>query len=287
LKIQDVVSQATEQLALSSVSPRLDVELLLLYVLGKPRIYIYTYPDQFLTVQQLTAFRKLLLRRIAGEPIAYIIGHKEFWSQDLIVNKNVLIPRPETELLVELALKKYSAEEKIVCADLGTGSGAIAVALAVERPGWEIIATDKHQAALAVAQNNAQRLGVDNIKFYKGSWCRVLPRKKYNLIISNPPYIAKHDSHLRSNIKFEPKQALVAGIDGLDAIRTIVKQAKSKLVKHGVLMLEHGYNQSAAVRQIMLDYCYADVVSHRDLAGHERVTVGTNPSILPLKNRSQ
>lgn len=274
MKLQDIISQATEQLALSSDSPRLDVELLLMHVLNKPRVYIYTYPEQILTTQQLTLFKRLLIKRIAGEPIAYIIGHKEFWSQNLIVNKNVLIPRPETELLVELALKKYSAEEKIICADLGTGSGAVALALAIERPSWEIVATDKYQEALDVAQNNAQRLGINNVDFYRGNWCRGLPEKKYNLIVSNPPYIAKNDSHLRSSIKFEPKSALVAGIDGLDAIRIIIKQAKDKLTVRGILMLEHGYNQAAEVRQVMLGHGYSDVITYKDLAGHERVTLG-------------
>lgn len=274
MKIQNLIDQSVGQLALSSNSARLDIELLLMHVLEKPRMYIYSYPDQELTQQQLADFNRFLMRRVEGEPIAYITGHKEFWSLDLLVNKNVLIPRPETELLVDLVLKKYSNNEPISCADLGTGSGAIALAIASERPNWEIVATDKYQEALILANNNAQRLGLDNVEFYQGNWCRALPKKKYNLIISNPPYIAKNDSHLRSTIRFEPKHALVAGADGLDAIRMIVEQAKAKLAPNGLLLLEHGYDQAAKVRQLMAEQGYTDIDSHKDLAGHERVTIG-------------
>jgi release factor glutamine methyltransferase len=274
LKIQDIINQAVEKLALSSNSPRLDVDLLLMQVLAKPRIYIYSHPEQSLSDQQLILFHTLLVRRISGEPIAYITGHKEFWSLDLVVNAEVLIPRPETELLIDLALKKYPANEKIICADLGTGSGAIALALAHERPNWQLIATDKYLNAIAAARNNAQRLKIDNVEFYQGNWCRALPTRKYNLIISNPPYLAKDDPHLKGDIKFEPKRALVAGIDGLDAIRIIIKQTKNKLAANGILMLEHGYNQASEVRRLLTAQGYADVVSHQDLSGHERVTVG-------------
>jgi release factor glutamine methyltransferase len=275
LKIQDLINQAAEELALSSNTPRLDIELLLQQVLDKPRVYIYSHPEQCLTEQQLSFFNRLLARRVTGEPMAYITGHKEFWSLNLVVSPAVLIPRPDTELLVDLALKKYSANENLICADLGTGSGAIALALASERPNWEIIATDKFKEAIATARNNAQRLGIDNVEFYQGNWCRALPVKKYNLIISNPPYIAKNDPHLKSDIKFEPKAALVAGADGLDAIRNIIAQAKTKLAPKGILMLEHGYNQAAMVGRLLADHGYVEINTHKDLSGHERVTVGS------------
>lgn len=263
-----------KELLMASNSPHLDVELLLMQVLDKPRVYLYSHPEKTLSEKEWQAFNVLLKRCLDGEPIAYITGHKEFWSLDLLVNEKVLVPRPETELLVELALKKFPDSEAISCADLGTGSGAIALALASERPNWSILATDKSRAALSLARINAGRLGIDNVKFRQGSWCQALQGKRYDLIISNPPYIAEHDPSLRGSIKFEPKQALISGADGLDDINIIIKEAGKNLNSHGFLLLEHGYDQADKVSAIMHQQGYIEIATHKDLAGHDRVTEG-------------
>jgi len=269
-----LLNQASQQLATSSESPRLDAELLLAYTLDKPRGYLYANPELNLSTQQINNFLKLLNRRLTQEPIAYILGYKEFYSIDLRVNKNVLIPRPETELLVELVLAKLESQAKIKLADLGTGSGAIALAIAYKRPNWQIFATDKSTKALAVAKNNARRLSIQNIKFLQGNWCHALPFRNLNAIVSNPPYICKHDSHLQKITKFEPTLALAAGEAGLQHIKTIIKQAKKFLITKGLLILEHGFDQGNKVRQLMDDQKYTNIETHQDLAGYERVTIG-------------
>lgn len=269
-----MLNQAAQQLATSFDSSRLDAELLLAYTLHKPRSYLYVHPEQNLSTEQIENFSKLLKRRLRYEPIAYILGHKEFYSLDLQVNKNVLIPRPETELLVELVLAKLGSQVEIKFADLGTGSGAIALAIANKHPDWQIFATDKSAKALTVAKNNAQRLGIQNIKFLRGNWCQALPIRNLNVIVSNPPYICKHDSHLQKITKFEPTLALAAGDAGLQHIKTIIKQAKSFLTTKGLLILEHGFDQGNKVRQLMEDQKYANIEIHQDLAGNERITIG-------------
>ncbi len=269
-----MLNQAAQQLVPSSDSSRLDAELLLAYTLHKPRSYLYAHPEQNLSTEQIKNFSKLLKRRLTYEPIAYILGHKEFYSLDLQVNKNVLIPRPETELLVELVLAKFGSQAKINLADLGTGSGAIALTIANERPNWQIFATDKSAKALTVAKNNARQLGIQNIKFLQGNWCYALPISNLNVIVSNPPYICKHDSNLQKITKFEPTLALAADNGGLQHIKTIIKQAKNFLITKGLLILEHGFNQGNKVRQLMEDQKYTNIETHQDLAGNERVTIG-------------
>jgi release factor glutamine methyltransferase len=246
----------------------LDTELLLAHVLNKPRSYLYAHPETKLSTQQQQKFTKLLNRRKNGEPIAYILGHKEFYSLDLKINKHVLIPRPETELLVDLILDKFSAISNINLVDFGTGSGAIALAIAKHRPNWQIIATDKSRNALKVAQNNAQNLNIKNIKFFQGDWCQNI--NNMDIIVSNPPYIAKRD--LQST--FEPKMALSAGQDGLQHIKTIIKQAKNILKSNGLLFLEHGFDQAQQIQTLMLKRGYTNITTHQDLANHDRVTMG-------------
>ena len=203
-------------------------------------------------------------KRLAGEPIAYILGKKEFWSLEFTIDEKVLIPRPETELLVEIILQIDSSCINI--ADLGTGSGAIAIALAKERPNWQITATDISEEALEVARSNAQKLEIQNIEFYCGDWGEALPDKKYDVIVSNPPYIDKNDPHLKQgDVKFEPKIALESG-DGLSSIRKIIAQAKSRLKTNGLLVLEHGHDQSKAIQHLLQKYNYKDIVPHKDLA---------------------
>lgn len=252
----------------------LEAELLLAETLGKPRVFLTTWPETRLETGQLARFEGLLQRRLGGEPMAYILGHREFWSLDLRVSRDVLIPRPETELLVELALDAFDADTAIRVADLGTGSGAIAAALARERPKWRIVATDLSGAALDTARENFQRLGLTQVETRRGAWCEALgDGEQLQLLLSNPPYVADTDPHLeRGDPRFEPRSALAAGPDGLDAIRCIVAQAPTHLSAGGGLMLEHGWDQGAAVRRLLQESGFVDVRTHRDLAGHERAS---------------
>ncbi|MEI8054472.1 MAG: peptide chain release factor N(5)-glutamine methyltransferase [bacterium] len=251
---------------------KIDAELLLAFALNKPRSFLYAYPEYELTKEQEKTFDALLGRRASGEPIAYILGKKEFWSLELTVNQSVLIPRPETELLVEVALNKLGREVAIV-ADMGTGSGAIALALAAERSKWNIFATDISTDALNLARYNAGRLQLNNINFCCGDWCSALPNKKFDLIVSNPPYIAQNDPHLQQgDVRFEPKIALKAG-NGLVALKKIIIQAKEYLAIGGLLMLEHGYNQSRQVQELLCQNKYHAITPYKDLAGIYRIVV--------------
>ena len=255
-------------------NPRLDAELLLAHVLQVSRSYLIAWPKRQLTAQEQLYLDHLLQRRLSGESIAYITGKKEFWSLLLTVTPDTLVPRPDTELLVELALKKLPAKSPQKLADLGTGSGAIALALAQERPDWEITATDYYAAALDVAKNNANDLSLHHVVFYEGDWCHALPNTQYNAIISNPPYLAENDPHLiRAELKYEPQHALVSGVNGFDALFQIIEQAKDYLAQGGWLLLEHGFNQAETLQQKMQDMGYKNIETHQDLSRHPRVTL--------------
>lgn len=262
----------------ASASPRLDLELILAKVLRQPRDFLYKYNAYELNTEQKNVFRTMYKRALQGEPIAYILGTKEFWSLTLSVNKQVLIPRPETELLVEIILKLNLPHHANI-ADLGTGSGAIALALAREHSTWSIVATDVSRDALQVASFNARQLQIPNVEFRCGDWCHALPNKKFTIIVSNPPYIAKDDPHLTNkNIGFEPLTALAAGADGLTAFKKIIDQARHYLYPEGVLVLEHGYDQGDLVRQLLRDSNYRDIVPYQDLAGiYRAVTAKPEP----------
>ncbi len=251
-----------------------EAALLLAHVLGRSRTWLFAWPEFEPDLAQCARFRQLVDARHDGEPIAYLIGHREFWSLDLGITPDVLIPRPETELLVELALERIATDRECRVADLGTGSGAIALALARERPLVQIIATDASTAALMVARANAQRLGIANVTFSQGDWCAALGAARFDLIVSNPPYIAVGDHHLREgDLRHEPASALASGIDGLDAIRRISMQAREHLLAHGWLALEHGWDQAARVRELLIEHGFSDARSVRDGNGHERVTL--------------
>lgn len=254
--------------------PSFETELLLSHVLTISRSILRAYPEKILTLESENKFRDLLNRRLAGEPIAYLLGEKEFWSLPLIVNKNTLIPRPETEQLVQLILEKYSEYTIKTVADLGTGSGAIALALASVRPTWKIVATDLSSNALQIAIKNAANLHLKNITFLQGDWCEALPsQSRYHIIVSNPPYISEKDPHLGiGDLRFEPKNALIAGEEGLSALKIIISRAKYYLISEGLLVLEHGYDQGKIVRQLLQQAGYKNVVTHKDLSGIERVT---------------
>ena len=275
MQLHAALQQATLVLNVSSESAARDAEVLLCHVLGKPLAYLRTHPESELDEESHSAYWRLIEKRQAGEPIAYLLGAREFWSLPFFVNKDTLIPRPETELLVEETLTHVGDAPDLCVVDLGTGSGVIALALASERPQWQITATDASMAALRMAQKNARHLNLDNVQFEFGSWFSPLKNKKFHAIVSNPPYIAARDPHLQSgDVRFEPSTALVAGEDGLDDIRIIVQQSPEHLHTKGWLLIEHGYDQAEVVRELMRKEGFAHVKSLHDLSGHERVTVG-------------
>jgi len=277
--IDQIIRQATQQLAASSPSPRLDAEVLLMHVTGLARTALITRAQELLLPENEARLHALLTRRAHGEPVAYLTGRREFWSLDLCVTPDVLIPRPETELLVEQTLAHIPEDAEWTVADLGTGSGAIALAIATERPHCRLIATDSSAAALAVARANATRLGIATLEFRHGEWLKPLTGMRFDVIVSNPPYVRANDPHLtQGDVRFEPESALVAGADGLDAIRRIAADAVSCLRPGGWLVFEHGYDQAQAVRALLEAHGYTMVASYRDTAGHERVTAGRTHS---------
>ena len=261
-----------------SPTARLDAELLLAAALNKPRSYLRTWPEHEPGLEQLASFQQMLARRRGGEPVAYILGHQGFWSLDLEVAPHTLIPRPDTELLVETALQLLPATPLPVL-DLGTGSGAIALALASERGGWQVTGVDRIEEAVALAERNRRRLRLGNVAFRRSSWFSALQGERYGLIVSNPPYIAASDRHLgEGDVRFEPISALVAGADGLDDIRLIVDEAPQHLQPGGWLLLEHGYDQAEAVRELLRGRGFHLTESRRDLGGHQRISLGQWPA---------
>ena len=252
-----------------------EVELLLSHALARDRAWLYAHADDALDAADAVRFHALLMRRAAGEPIAYLIGRREFWTLDLAVTPAVLIPRPETELLVELALQRIPQNIKVEIADLGTGSGAIALALAHERPHARVLATDSSAVALALARGNAERLRIRNVEFAQGDWCAALGERKFDVVISNPPYIAVADVHLKhGDLRFEPHAALASGVDGLDAIRAMVRGVPTCMQPGASLLFEHGCDQGAAARALLEKSGFVEVFTERDLEERERVTGG-------------
>jgi len=263
--------------ARSRIDP-VDAQWLLAHVLGQSPAWLYAHANDAVEAAVAARFESLLERRHAGEPVAYLTGHRGFWTLDLQVTPDTLIPRAETELLVELALARLPSDRMLLVADLGTGSGAIALALARERPRARVLATDASPAALAVARDNAAALGITNIAFACGDWCAPLNDRRFDLIASNPPYISTDDPHLsRGDLRHEPPAALASGTDGLDAIRAIVAAAPLHLVAGGWLLLEHGLAQGAAVRALLQRGGFIEVRTDRDLEGRERVSSGRWP----------
>ncbi len=267
------VLKRSKELETVSDTSRLDTELLLSHVLKKNRAFLYTWPEQQLSADEQTAFQALFNRRIKGEPIAHLIGTREFWSLSLNVSPATLIPRPETELLVELALELPLTEQATVL-DLGTGTGAIALALASEKPLWRICAIDTVVEAVALAERNRQQHGFENVRVFRSDWFSELGEQQFDLVVSNPPYIDANDEHLQQgDVRFEPGSALVASELGLSDLHAIVTGAGLHLKSGGWLILEHGYEQGDGIRQIMSKAGFSEVVTHVDLAGLDRATI--------------
>jgi release factor glutamine methyltransferase len=272
--ITTCLQQAIQQLA-GVDNPRLEAEILLAHALQQSRTWLHARPEQHVTDTQWQQFHAMLARRIAGEPIAYVTGKRDFWDMELAVSKHTLIPRPETERLVELALERIPRDAAWQIADLGTGSGAIALAIARERPQCHLTATDLSAKALAVARDNAERLGVRNIRFRNSHWFETLGEMHFAMIVSNPPYIHPQDPHLqRGDLRFEPADALRSAADGLEDIRHIAAQARSHLAPPGWLLLEHGYDQGQAVKMLFTELGYQQVSVFQDLGENDRVTLG-------------
>ncbi len=276
--IKTLLAHAANTLTNHSDSPLLDAEVLLGFMLGKPRTYLRAWCDNTLTEQQQAAFEALITQRQQGTPIAYLTGTREFWSRDFRVTSDVLIPRPDTELLIELSLELIPKNQAVKLIDLGTGSGIIAVTLAAERPKAQVTAVDASLAALAVAQHNALHHQLTNIEFYQSDWFSNVPESLFDLVISNPPYIDPDDEHLQQgDVRFEPQSALIAENQGLSDIQIITDKARSYLTPQGHLLIEHGYNQAPQVQAIFNTLAYDKVQSYRDLSGQPRVTYGQKP----------
>lgn len=258
----------------------IDVELLLTKILGATRANLKAYPERELTPEEQKEFETLLQRRIKGEPVAYLIGHKEFWSHDFLVTPDVLIPRSDTELIVELALEYLDGKENVRVLDMGTGCGAIALSVAAERPDITVVATDASAEALQVAKLNAKHFHLMNVEFALGNWFDALLNEQnqhFDMILSNPPYIAKFDPHLaRGDLRYEPNKALVSGTEGMDDLHTIISQARKYLLPQGQLLVEHGYDQEHNVAKAFADSGYTAITNFKDLSGIPRVTFGVN-----------
>lgn len=278
--IYGLLSIATEQLATVSETAILDAEVLLCHCLHKNRSFLRAWPEHQPSAEQTTCFRTLIEQRLQGMPIAYLTGEREFWSRSFKVGPDVLIPRPDSELLIEISLDLLPADQSCKIIDLGTGSGILAITLAAERPLADVIATDLSASALRVARHNAELLNTGNVRFLQSHWFDKVADDNFDLAISNPPYIAADDPHLsQGDVRFEPDSALISAEQGLQDIRLIAEQARRHLKNGGHLLVEHGYNQQTEVQAIFKALNYRQVETHADLSGNPRVTSGLwNPT---------
>lgn len=273
--ITQLFKNSEKQLNTVSDSARLDIELLLCSILKKDRTFLHAWPEHELTQQQLTRFQQLLEQRLQGQPIAHILGERGFWSLNLKVTADTLIPRPDTERLVELALEIIPEKEQWKILDLGTGTGAIALSLAKELPACTITATDQSMDAINVAKQNALDNTISNVEFIQSDWFSNLKQQQFDIIVSNPPYIKENDPHLQlGDVRFEPLSALTSGKDGLDDLRTIIKSSQAHLTDKGVLLLEHGYDQANDVCDLLKEAGFNNVDSFKDYNDNPRVSIG-------------
>jgi release factor glutamine methyltransferase len=273
--IQSLLSNAAATLSTTSETAMLDAEVLLCHCLDKSRSFLRAWPEHRLSPQQIAQFQLLVERRSQGVPVAYLTGQREFWSRNFKVSPDVLIPRPDTELLIELSLSLLPTDRPCKIIDLGTGSGIIAITLAAERPLAQVIACDLSSAALEVARYNAQQINTDNIRFLHSNWFDNIQETGFDLVLSNPPYIADYDPHLHEgDVRFEPSSALISPENGLSDIRLLAEQARLHLKDHGQLLVEHGYSQQTEVQAIFNEFGYQRVNTYADLSGNPRVTSG-------------
>ncbi len=276
LKVAELLREAAARLP--GDDARHEAEQLLIHVLGVERAWLFAHATDTVDEDSRQRFELLLTRRAEGHPLAYLLGRRGFWTLDLQVNTATLIPRPETELLVEQALARLPSDDMVRVADMGTGSGAIALSIASERPLATVMATDLLGPALAVAVKNAQAHGLDNVWFRRGHWYAALGADRFDMIVSNPPYIAAGDPHLaQGDLRFEPPPALASGTDGLDAIREIIAGAHEHLVAGGWLLLEHGWDQGEAIRALLVQAGFDEAQTVQDMEQRDRVTLGRWP----------
>ena len=273
LTVAQAIAWATQTLQNTSDSPKLDAEVLLLHVLDKPKSYLFTWPEAELTDVQFGTFEKLIAERETGHPVAHLVGVREFWSLELEVNNSTLIPRPDTETLVEKALSlDLPTNAKML--DLGTGTGAIALSLASEQPNWQVTAVDYSEQAVALAKRNQQKLALNNVTIMQSDWFSAVPNQQFDLIVSNPPYIDEFDEHLsQGDVRFEPKSALVAPDNGMADIKLIIEQARQYLAPNGYLLIEHGYQQALLLQEFFAQMAYSNILTIKDMAGCDRVTM--------------
>lgn len=278
-QIQSLLSWANEQLRSSSDTAMLDTEVLLCHCLNKNRSFLRAWPEHSPNQLQIQQFKTLIQERQRGLPIAYLTGQKEFWSRNFTVSPDVLIPRPDSELLIELSLSFLPKNQPCKIIDLGTGSGILALTLAAERPKFDVLATDISHAALRIAQLNAKQMQIDNVRWLQSSWFEQVTEIDFDLIVSNPPYIEANDPHLQQgDVRFEPKTALISAENGLQDIHILADKSREHLKHQGHLLVEHGYNQQHAVQAIFKQFNYSQITTHPDLSGNPRVTSGVwNP----------
>ena len=277
------IQQALEQARLTLSEPDsetndsadIDAQILLCHILQCNSAHLMTWPEKGLDESQAASFLQLIQQRKQGLPVAHLTGQREFWSLNFSVNNSTLIPRPETETLVEFILEKFGDRKNLKLLDLGTGTGAIAIAVAHEKPGWEVFASDVSEQALNLAQQNSEQHHTDNVTLMHSDWFNNIDEHNFDIIVSNPPYIAEHDPHLKTgDVRFEPQRALTAGESGMDDIEHLCAQAKSYLQKSGWLIVEHGYNQAQIVADCFAENAYAQIEQKKDLSGHMRMTAG-------------
>ena len=277
LTLEQAIAAGADLLASSSESAKLDAQVLLLHILQKPRSYLFTWPEHALSNEQQSQFNVFLQRRLKGEPVAHITGLREFWSLSLEVNATTLIPRPDTETLVECALN-MAMPDKAKVLDLGTGTGAIALALGCEMPNWQIVAVDRVTEAVALANKNQQRLGINNVDVKQSNWFSALQGERFNLIVTNPPYIEQDDIHLnQGDVRFEPLSALVADDAGMSDIKQIITQSRDYLLSSGYLLIEHGFEQAEAVRHLFKEVAFINIKTVKDFGNNDRVTLAQWP----------
>lgn len=275
MNIQQALQQARQRLSESSSSAMLDAQVLLTHVLQCNSAHLAAWPEKELSEQQQSQYLQLIQQRQQGQPVAHLTGQREFWSMNLSVNNSTLIPRPETETLVEFIVEKFSNREKLKLLDMGTGTGAIAIAVAKEKPGWQIYASDISEQALKIARQNSSKQHTDNITFIHSHWFNNIKQDDFDIIVSNPPYIAAGDPHLQQgDVRFEPQSALTSGAEGMDDIEHLCLHAKEYLAKDGYLIVEHGYNQKQQVADCFADNGFKEITQKQDLSDHTRMTAG-------------